>query len=485
MANPLVLPAAAPDCKVRGVHHGVPTRREGDSLGEVELPADCLWGINTARGLANFPISGRRLADEPELLEALLQVKRAAAEANGATGQLAPEQAAALIAAADELLAGRHRAAFVVDPLEASGGTSIHMNVNEVLTNVALLRLGAAPGDYAKLHPNDHANAAQSTNDVLPSAVVLAARKLAAQAVGGLSRLAERLDEKALAFGAIAHLGRTCLMDAQPTTLGRLLGSYASLAWRLAKSLQAQADRLLELPLGGTAVGARWGSRPGYRARAIAAMRRLTGLRLEPAADPYDALADSAGLARLSAETRTAADALAKLGQDLHFLAAGPAGGPAELRLPALQAGSSMMPGKVNPVMPMLLIEAAALIEGYNATVARIASLGQLAINAYEPALAVSLFAALRLLARSTTLVAERCIAGLEAAAEHSRAHLLASNAMAVLVQERLGYAATVALVKRATAAARTLVDQAIDEELLDDQAVEALLASLASQGPG
>jgi aspartate ammonia-lyase len=461
------------------------TRREADSLGEVELPKDCLWGVHTARALANFPLSGRRLADEPELLTALLQVKRAAAEANGATGLLTAEQASALVGAADELLAGQHRDAFVVDPIEASGGTSIHMNVNEVLTNVALRRLGALPGDYARLHPNDHANAGQSTNDVLPAAVLLAARRLAAEAAAGLSRLAERLDEKAVAFGAIPHLGRTCLMDAQPITLGRLFGSYASLAWRLAKSLQARADELTHLPLGGTAVGAGWGTRPGYRAKAMSALRRLTGLKLETAGDPYDALANSDGLARLSAEARTAADALVKLGQDLHFLAAGPIGGPAELKLPALQAGSSMMPGKVNPVMPMLLIEAAALIEGYHATVARIASLGQLAINAYEPAMAVSLFAALRLLARSTTLVAEKCIAGLEANAEASRAHLLASNAMTVLLQERLGYAATAALVKRAGGARRTLVEQAIAETLLDEAAVETLLASLASQGPG
>ena len=461
------------------------TRREADSLGEIELPADCLWGVHTARALANFPLSGRTLADEPELLTALLQVKRAAAEANGGTGLLTAAQADALIGAADALLAGDHRAAFAVDPIEASGGTSINMNVNEVLTNVALLRLGAAPGDYARLHPNDHANGAQSTNDVLPTAVLLAARALTQGAVEGLSRLAERLDEKAVAFGAIPHLGRTCLMDAQPITLGRLFGSYASLAWRLARSLQARADELTHLPLGGTAVGAGWGTRPGYRAKAISALRRLTGLKLETAGDPYDALANSDGLARLSAEARTAADALVKLGQDLHFLSAGPVGGAAELRLPALQAGSSMMPGKVNPVMPMLLIEAAALIEGHHATVARVASLGQLAINAYEPALAVSLFAALRLLGRSTTLVAERCIAGLEANSEANRAHLLASNAMTVLLQERLGYAATAALVKRATAANRSLVEQAVGEGLLDEGAVEGLLASLASQGPG
>ena len=461
------------------------TRRESDSLGEIELVADCLWGVHTARALANFPLSGRRLADEPELLTALLQVKRAAAEANGATGLLSSEQMQALIGAADELLAGAHREAFVVDPIEASGGTSIHMNVNEVLTNVALLHLGSQPGDYSRLHPNDHANAAQSTNDVLPTAVLLAARRLAQDAASGLSQLAGRLDEKAVAFGAIPHLGRTCLMDAQLVTLGRLFGSYASLAWRLAKTLQERADELTHLPLGGTAVGAGWGTKPGYRAKAISALRRLTGLKLETAGDPYDALANSDGLARLSAEARTAADALAKLGQDLHFLSAGPVGGAAELRLPALQAGSSMMPGKVNPVMAMLLIEAAALIEGHHATVARLASLGQLAINAYEPAMAVSLFAALRLLARSTALVAEKCIAGLEADGQANRAHVIASNAMTVLLQERLGYAATAALVKRATDAKRTLLEQAIEEKLLDEAAVEGLLSSLGSQGPG
>ena len=460
-------------------------RRESDSLGEVELPADCLWGVHTARALANFPLSGRRLADEPELLEALVQAKRAAAEANGALGLLAPEQAAALLEACDAVLAGGHREAFAVDPLESSGGTSLNMNVNEVLANLALRRLGAAPGDYARLHPNDHVNAAQSTNDLLPTALILAARRLSAEAAEALRGLAARLDEKAGAFAALPHLARTCLMDAQPITLGRWFGAQASLGYRLAEALEARAESLRALPLGGTAVGAGWGTPAGYRARAVGALRRLTGLKLETAADPYDALANADGLARLSAEVAVAAQALGKLGQDLQFLAAGPAGGPAEIRLPALQAGSSMMPGKVNPVMPMLLVQSAAVIAGQDATVQRLCAAGQLAINAYEPAIAVSLLGALRLLARSAALVAERCIAGLEANAAANRRHLLDSAAVSVLLQPRLGYAATAALVKRATAAGRSLAAQATAEGLLDEAAVEALLQDLARQAPG
>ncbi len=251
---------------------------------------------------------------------------------------------------------------------------------------------------------------------------ILAARRLAQPAVAALRTLAARLDEKAGDFAALPHLARTCLNDAQPTTLGRWFGGQASIAWRLGSELEARAAALRELPLGGTAVGAGWGTPPGYRARALAALRRLTGLRLETAADPYDALASGDGLARLSAELCIAAQALGKLGQDLQILASGPAGGLGEIRLPALQAGSSMMPGKVNPVMPMLLVQTAALVEGRHATVARLASLGQLAINAYEPAMAVGLFDGLRLFAAAVTLVAERCIAGLEADPEQTGA---------------------------------------------------------------
>jgi len=268
-------------------------------------------------------------------------------------------------------------------------------------------------------------------------------------------------------------------------TLGQLLGGHAALARRLARELAARAESLGSLPLGGTAVGAGWGTRPGYRAAAVAALRRLTGLRLTVAPDPFDALGNADGLARLMAEAATAADALAKLGQDLTLLASGPAGGLGELTLPALQAGSSMMPGKVNPVMPMALVQLSIQLAGNQAAVARAASLGQLAINAYEPALAVNLLGGLRLLARVVAQVATSCIPGLTADAGRAKANLLASPALAVLLQPRLGYAATAALVKRAAAAGKPLGEVAVAEGLLTAAEIEALLAGLAGQRPG
>ena len=449
-------------------------RSERDSLGERVIPAGALWGIHTLRALENFPFSGRRLADEPELLDALLLVKRAAAEANRATGALTPAQADAIIAACDAVLGGQHRDQFPVDPLESSGGTSLNMNLNEVLANLALEQLGRARGDPAALDPIDHVNAAQSTNDVLPTALVIAGRRLGAA-----------LEERALALASVPQLGRTCLMDAQPVTIGQWLGGQAALARRLSRELAARAEGLATLPLGGTAVGAGWGTRPGYRAAAVAALRRLTGLRLTVAPDPFDALANADGLARMMAEAATAADALAKLGQDLALLASGPAGGIGELRLPALQAGSSMMPGKVNPVLPMALVQLSIQLAGHQAAVAGAASLGQLAINAYEPVMAVNLLGGLRLLARVVAQVAERCIPGLEADAARARANLLASPALAVLLQPRLGYAATAALVKRAAAGGQPLGALAVAEGLLTAAEIEALLAGLAGQKPG
>ncbi len=460
-------------------------RSERDSLGERVIPAGALWGIHTLRALENFPFSGRRLADEPELLDALLLVKRAAAEANRATGALTPAQADAIIAACDAVLGGQHRDQFPVDPLESSGGTSLNMNLNEVLANLALEQLGRARGDPAALDPIDHVNAAQSTNDVLPTALVIAARRLAGAGVAALNALAAALEERALALASVPQLGRTCLMDAQPVTIGQWLGGQAALARRLSRELAARAEGLATLPLGGTAVGAGWGTRPGYRAAAVAALRRLTGLRLTVAPDPFDALANADGLARMMAEAATAADALAKLGQDLALLASGPAGGIGELRLPALQAGSSMMPGKVNPVLPMALVQLSIQLAGHQAAVAGAASLGQLAINAYEPVMAVNLLGGLRLLARVVAQVAERCIPGLEADAARARANLLASPALAVLLQPRLGYAATAALVKRAAAGGQPLGALAVAEGLLTAAEIEALLAGLAGQKPG
>lgn len=460
-------------------------RIERDSLGERAIPEGALWGINTLRGVENFPFSGRRLSDEPALLEALVLVKRAAAEANRGTGALSDEQAAAIIAACDEVLAGGHREQFPVDPLESSGGTSINMNVNEVLANLALRRLGRAPGDYAALDPIDQVNAAQSTNDALPTALVIAARRLAGEGVAALNALAAALEERALALAAVPHLGRTCLMDAQPMTLGGLLGAHAALARRLARELQARAEGLSAVALGGTAVGAGWGTRPGYRAAAVGALRRLTGLRLTVAPDPYDALGNADGLARLMAEAATAADALAKLGQDLTLLASGPVGGIGELTLAPLQAGSSMMPGKVNPVMPMALVQLSVQLAGHHAAVARAATLGQLAINAYEPVMAVNLLGGLGLLARVVARVAAAGIPGLGADAARARANLLASPALAVLLQPRLGYAATAALVKRAAKAGRPLGETALAEGLLTEGEIEALLEGLPAQRPG
>jgi aspartate ammonia-lyase len=452
------------------------TRIEIDSLGSRELPPGTLYGVASLRGSENFDISFQKLGDEPTLLRALARIKRAAAAANRDLGALDARVADALIAAADEVIAGQHDGQFIIDLLEGSGGTSINMNMNEVLANRALQIIGEEPGRYDVIHPNDHVNLSQSTNDVLPSALKLAAYEKSAELVLSLKHLATALSERAAAFDDVLRIGRTCMQAAQPMRLGQAFGGYASAITRLSVKLSAAREELLVLPLGGTAIGTGLGSVPGYRRAVYRHLADILGAAVRPGDDMFDAMQNADAFARVSSEIRIAALVMAKISSDLIILSSGPNTGLGELRLPAVQPGSSTMPGKINPVLPMMIQQVAFAIVGNDAAVSLSALNGQLEINHFEPVIASRLFDSIDLLTRSARIFADHCIAGIEADRERSLSNLMRSSALATVFVPRLGYAQVSKLVQTAAAERRPFIEIAIERGLLNRDAVLEML---------
>ncbi len=442
-------------------------RTEKDAFGEVTLEAQCLYGIHTVRGMENFPLSGRLLRDERALVRALAQVKKAAALANREIGLLPTDIAGAIGSACDEIIAGRHHEFFVIDLMEGSGGTSINMNANEVVANRALQLLGVAPGSYWQLHPNDHVNLGQSTNDVVPTALKLAVHEETQPLLAALDGLAAAFAAKAEDFRDVLRLGRTCLQDAQPMTLGQAFGGYAAATARARAALATTAGGLLTVPLGGTAIGTGLGAGPGYRAAALGHLATVTGRPVTGAGDLFDGLQNADQFARVSAELRTVAGLIGKIASDLILLSSGPAGGLGEIRLPVVQAGSSIMPGKVNPVMPMAMQQIAFAVSGSDLAVSMAALGGQLEINHFEPIMASRLFDSLRLLTNGTRLFIERCVEGIRADHERSLDNLLRSSALATAFVPELGYEATATLVRRSLMERRVFTELAVEDGLL------------------
>lgn len=455
------------------------TRTDIDSLGPRELPAGALYGATTLRGQENFDISFHKLGDAPELLKAMAQIKHAAASANRDIGILPADIADAIIAAAIEVENGSHADQFIVDLLEGSGGTSINMNVNEVLANRALQILGEQPGTYNRIHPNDHVNTGQSTNDVLPAAVKLAVYDKAQTLIDALQHLAGALQERSIAFDDVLRIGRTCMQAAQPMRLGQAFGGYAAAIRRLVEKLISARDEMLVLPLGGTAIGTGLGSAPGYRSAVYKHLKQILGADARPGENMFDAMQNADAFARVSSEIRICAEVIGKIASDLIILSSGPNSGVGEIRLPAVQPGSSIMPGKVNPVLPMMMQQVAFAVVGNDAAVSLASLQGQLEINHFEPVIASRLFDSIELLAKSTRIFADKCIAGIEADRDQSLRNLLQSSALATVFVPRLGYAAISKLVQASIAEGRPFIDLAIERGLLThDEVLEALRES-------
>lgn len=450
-------------------------RTERDSLGTLNVPADAYYGAQTARAVENFPISGLRAP--AGLVTATILVKKAAAEANRDLSRLDREVANAIIATADEILSGALRDEFVVDVYQAGAGTSHNMNANEVLANRAGERLGGARGHYDRVHPNDHVNMGQSTNDVFPTSIRLALLLGHGRLSAAARALAGAFEEKARAFHTIIKTGRTHLQDAVPITFGQEFHGFAGCLLRGADDLDVASAQLLELNLGATAVGTGLNAGDDYRALAIANLARDTHLPLRPAENLFrvtqsmgDVLAYSSAMRRLAVE-------LGKIASDLRLLSMGPRAGLAELRMPAVQPGSSIMPGKVNPSVPEMVNQVCFQVMGCDMTVALACEAGQLELNVMMPVIAWNALHAASILGEAMTALRIRTIEGLEVDAERARELLERSTASATALSPYLGYEATAAIAKAAVASGRSIRELVLEQRLLDPAQLDAILS--------
>jgi len=453
-------------------------RIEKDSLGEVRVAAGALWGAQTQRAVANFRIA--KLPVPAPFIRALGLIKWAAAETNGELGELPAPMAAAIAAVALEVAEGGHADQFPVGVLQTGSGTSTNMNANEVIAQLAARRLGAP------VHPNDHVNRCQSSNDVIPTAIHLsAALELREETLPALAALAQAIAAKAAAVGAIVKPGRTHLMDAMPVTVGQEMHAWQSQVEAAAERLAAATPRLHRLALGGTAVGTGINANPGFAARAIARLARRTGLALAPAPDRFAALASQDTAVELSGMLRTAAVTLLKIANDLRWMNSGPLAGLGEISLPALQPGSSIMPGKVNPVIPEAVAMAATLTMANDTAVAMAGASGNFQLNVMLPLIAHALLQQLELVAGSARALAESAIPGLAVNAEHLAATLARNPVLLTALAPRIGYDRAAAIAKRAAAEQRAVLDVAVEETGLPRAELAELLdpARLARGG--
>jgi fumarate hydratase, class II len=458
------------------------TRTERDTMGEVEVPARAMYGAQTARAVQNFPISGLRA--HPAFLDATVRVKLAAARVNATLGLLPRVKARAIARAAREVLGGQHRGEFVVDVYQAGAGTSHNMNVNEVLAHRANVLLGR-PGGRAEIHPNDDVNLGQSTNDVVPTAIRLAALDLAPAVVEALSGLAGTLAGKALAWDGIVKAGRTHLMDATPIRLGQEVSGWAAALGSAAGRVRDALPELSLLGIGGTAVGTGLNAHPRYAALMAEELSALCGTPLQLAPNPFYAMQSLAPFVALAGALRVAALELLRIGGDLRLLASGPGTGLGELRLPPVQPGSSIMPGKVNPSMAEMLAMVAYQVIGLDGAVAWAAGGGQLELNVMMPLVAADLCHALDILARAVRAFDRRCARGLTADPERCRAHAARTVSLATALAPRIGYAAAAAVVKEAVATGRPIAELAVERAGLTRAMAARLLDPLRLTRPG
>ncbi len=425
------------------------TRIERDSLGEVHVPVDALYGAQTQRAVENFQISG--LKPRPAFIWSMAMIKGAAAEVHRNLGLLDAEKANAIVQAAQEVIDGKWNDQFVVDPIQAGAGTSHNMNVNEVIANRATQLLGGKPGEY-KVHPNDHVNMAQSTNDTIPTAIRLGCLWRVNELLDALNDLAAALNTKAVEFDDIVKSGRTHLQDAVPVRLGQEFGAYAKAVERDIQRIDAAADGLRRLGIGGTAVGSGLNAHPEYHTRMVAKLSELTGLKLQTSDNLFETMQSMADAVSFSGSLRTTALTLIRIANDLRLLASGPATGLDEIQFPALQPGSSIMPGKVNPVMAEMLNMAMFYVVGCDTTVAYASQAGQLELNVMMPVIAHSLFEEMQVMIGAVRAFTGNAIVGLKANREKAEGWLARNAIIVTALNPVIGYAQGAALVKESLA---------------------------------
>ena len=436
-------------------------RIEHDTMGEVKVPIDALYRAQTQRAVENFPISGKGL--EPAHIHALAQVKKAAAKANAELGVISQERADAIVAAADQVIAGEHDDQYPIDVFQTGSGTSSNMNTNEVLATLATRALKDA-GSEDEVHPNDHVNASQSSNDVFPTSVHVAVTgALINELIPALDHLAVSLEKKEKAFANIVKSGRTHLMDATPVTLGQEFGGYAAQVRYGIERIDASLPRVAEVPLGGTAVGTGINTPKGFSARVIELLAEETGLPLTEARNHFEAQANRDGLVEASGQLRNVAYSIMKINNDLRWMGSGPNTGLGEIFIPDLQPGSSIMPGKVNPVICEAAIMVCAQVIGNDTTVSLSSTNGAFELNVGIPVMAANLLESIRLLANTSRVMADKMIDGIEANEERCAFLAGASPSIVTPLNKVIGYEAAAKIAKHAVANKMTVREAVVD----------------------
>src|SRR6202048_324795 len=452
------------------------TRREHDLLGDRDVPAEAYYGVHTLRAVENFPISGTKISIYPDLIAALASIKLAAARSNQELGMLDQTRADAIVAVAEEIRAGALHEQFVVDVIQGGAGTSTNMNANEVIANRALELLGRPKGDYKVLHPNEHVNMSQSTNDVYPTALKLAAYSGIMRLVDAMAVLRQAFEAKAEEFKDIVKMGRTQLQDAVPMTLGQEFSTYAVMLGEDEQRLKEAVLLVCEINMGATAIGTGINSHPDYAGLVCQQLRTTTGIPVVTAANLVEATQACGALVRLAGVLKRVAVNLSKTCNDLRLLSSGPRVGLGEINLPPMQAGSSIMPGKVNPVIPEVVNQIAFEVIGNDVTVSMAAEGGQLQLNAFEPIIVHSLFESLTHLCAGCRVLAQRCVVGITANREHLRRTVEHSIGLVTALSPYIGYDASTKIAQEALETGRGVADLVLERKLLTREQLDQIL---------
>jgi aspartate ammonia-lyase len=451
-------------------------RKEHDSLGERELPDAAYYGVQTQRGMENFPISGIRLNHFSHFVRSLAYVKKAAAMANQSCGVLQQNRADAIIAACDEIIAGKWHEHFVIDMIQGGAGTSTNMNANEVIANRALEILGYRKGQYQFLHPNDDVNCSQSTNDVYPTAIKLGVILTMRDATSALRELQVALAQKATEFADVLKMGRTENQDAVPMTLGQEFSAYAAMIGDGIRYMERAGEELLDINMGATAVGTGINSPPGYAAICTRYLAEISSLPVRLAENLVQSTQDSGAFSWMSGAMKTAAVQLSKICNDLRWLSSGPRCGLYEIRLPAMQPGSSIMPGKVNPVIPEMVNQVCYQIIGADVTISMAAEASELELNMAEPIIAFNLFFGFTLLRNAAVTLQSRCISGIEANRERCLGYVQNSIGLVTALNPILGYERSAAIAKEALATGASVYSLVLEKGWLTQEQLDELL---------
>ena len=458
-------------------------RMEKDSIGEMDVPGEVYYGVQSMRAAENFRITG--LSMHPEIIVSLAYIKKAAAITNCEVGTLDRKLGEAIVQACDEIIGGKLHEQFIVDPIQGGAGTSLNMNANEVIANRAIELLGGEKGDYSIIHPNDHVNCGQSTNDVIPTAGKMTSLRLLENAQKELRRLYDVLEEKAKEFDGIIKMGRTQLQDAVPVRLGQEFKAYAEAVKRDVYRMDVAKDEMRSLNLGGTAIGTGVNADTQYVKRIVPNLDKITGMAFIQAYDMLDATSNLDSFVAVSGAVKACAVTLSKIANDLRLMSSGPRTGFGEINLPEKQNGSSIMPGKVNPVIPEVVNQVAFHIIGNDMTITMAAEAGQLELNAFEPIIFYNLFQSIDTLAYAVQTFVDNCVKGISANAERCRQLVEGSVGVVTALCPHIGYQKAAKIAKKALASRKSVRDLILEEGIVEKDKLEYILDPLAMTEPG